>query len=57
MTQPTRGPAPAPQRSMNKVWIWALVIIVAIWIIYAVTGGPSTPPSETAADSAPVQQR
>jgi hypothetical protein len=48
---------PAPQRSLKKVWIWALVLVVAAWIVYAVTGGPSTPRSETGADSPPAQQR
>jgi hypothetical protein len=43
---------PAPQRSLTKVWIWALVLIVAVWAVYALTGGTSTPPSPTAADSA-----
>jgi hypothetical protein len=48
---------PAPQRSLSRVWIWALVLIVAIWIIYALTGGTSPPRTETGADSAPAQQR
>lgn len=39
------------QRSLTRVWIWILIVIVAAWIIYAVAGGPSTPPSQTAADS------
>jgi hypothetical protein len=43
---------PAPQRSLKQVWIWALVLILLIWAIYALSGGPSTPPSSTAADSA-----
>jgi hypothetical protein len=43
---------PAPQRSLTKVWIWALVLILAAWAIYALTGGTSTPPSTTTADSA-----
>jgi hypothetical protein len=47
----------APQRSLKRVWIWVLVLIVAAWVIYALTGGPSTPASETAADSAVEQQR
>jgi hypothetical protein len=47
---------PASQRNLKRVWIGVLVIIVAVWIIYALAGGPSTPASETAADSA-VEQR
>ena len=43
---------PAPQRSLTKVWIWVLVLILAVWAIYALTGGTSTRPSPTAADSA-----
>jgi hypothetical protein len=42
---------PAPQKSLKRVWIWALVLIIAVWVIYALMGGPSTPPSGTAADS------
>ena len=42
---------PASQQNLKRVWIWALVLIIAVWIIYALMGGPSTPPSETTADS------
>jgi hypothetical protein len=48
---------PAPQRSLKRVSILSLVLIIAIWVIYALTGGPSTPPSETAADSLAEPQR
>jgi hypothetical protein len=48
---------PAPQRSLKKVWIWALVLVVAAWIVYALMGGLSTPRTETGADSPPTQQR
>jgi hypothetical protein len=48
---------PAPQRSLKRVWIMALVFIVVVWIIYALTGGTSTPKTETGSDSAPAQQR
>jgi hypothetical protein len=41
---------------MTKLWILVLAVIVAIWIIYAATGGPSTPKAETS-DSVPAQQR
>lgn len=47
---------PAPQRSLKKVWILVLAVIVVVWIIYALTGGPSTPKTETGSDS-PAQQR
>jgi len=43
---------PAPERSLKKVWIWALLLIVVVWVVYALTGGPSTPSSTTGADSA-----
>jgi hypothetical protein len=46
---------PAPQGSLKRVWIWALVLVIVVWIVYALTGGTSTPRSSTAAD-APVQQ-
>jgi hypothetical protein len=42
---------PASQQSLKRVWIWALVLIIAVWVVYALMGGPSTPPSQTAADS------
>lgn len=42
---------PASQQNLKRVWIWALVLIIAIWIVYALSGGTSTPPSTTAADS------
>jgi hypothetical protein len=48
---------PAPQRSLKRVWILALVLIVIVWIVYAVTGGPSVPKTETGSDRAPAQQR
>jgi flagellar basal body-associated protein FliL len=47
---------PAPQRSLKRVWIMILVVIVIVWIVYAVTGGLSTPKTETS-DSVPTQQR
>jgi hypothetical protein len=47
---------PAPQRSLKKIWILVLVIIVVVWVIYAATGGTSTPKAETS-DSVPAQQR
>ena len=48
---------PAAQRNLKRVWIWILILIVAAWVIYALTGGPSTPATETGADSAVEQQR
>jgi hypothetical protein len=49
---------PAPQRSLKRVWIWVLILIVVVWVVYALTGGPSTPSTETAGDSAsPAAQR
>jgi len=48
---------PASQRSLKRVWIWALVLIVVVWVVYALRGGTSTPPSPTAVDSAPQTQR
>jgi hypothetical protein len=47
---------PAPQRSLTKVWILILAVIVIVWIIYAVTGGPSTPKTQTT-DSVPARQQ
>lgn len=48
---------PAPQRSLNRVWILILVLIIVVWIIYALTGGTSTPKTETGSDTVPAQQR
>jgi hypothetical protein len=42
---------PESQRNLKRVWIWALILILALWIVYALSGGPSTPPGTTAADS------
>jgi hypothetical protein len=42
---------PASQQNLKRVFIWALILIIAVWIVYALMGGPSTPPSTTAADS------
>jgi hypothetical protein len=48
---------PAPQRSLKKASILVLAVIVIVWIIYAATGGPSTPKTTTGSDSVPAQQR
>ena len=56
LTQEVSMAEPSSQRNLKRVWIGVLVIIVAAWVIYALAGGPSTPASETAADSA-VEQR
>ena len=37
---------PASQRSLKRVWIVVLVIIVAVWIIYALAGGPQRRPAK-----------
>jgi hypothetical protein len=47
LTQEEPVVEPAPQRSLKRVWIMALVLIIVIWVIYALAGGPSTPSSET----------
>jgi hypothetical protein len=36
-------------RNLKRVWIGVLVLVVVAWIIYAATGGPSTPQAETGA--------
>src|SRR4051794_37759059 len=48
---------PASQRSLKRVWLWALLLIIVVWVVYALRGGTSTPPSPTAADSAAQTQR
>jgi hypothetical protein len=47
---------PAPQQSLKRVWIWILVLIIALWIVYALTGGTSTPKTGSVPDSASVKQ-
>jgi hypothetical protein len=43
---------PASQRSLKRVWIWALVLIVVLWAVYALTGGPDTPYGDNPANPA-----
>jgi hypothetical protein len=44
------------ERSMQRFWIGALILVVIAWIIYAVARGPSTPGPHPVGDSgaAPV---
>ena len=48
---------PASPGSLKRVWIWALLLIIVVWVVYTLRGGTSTPPGPTAADSAPQTQR
>jgi hypothetical protein len=43
----------SPQ-NLKRVWIGVLLLVVIAWIVYAATGGPSTPKAETG--SAPATQ-
>ena len=43
---------PAPQRSLKRVWIWALVVVVVLFVVYVLTGGLETPYGDTPADPA-----
>ena len=43
---------PGSQRSLTRVWILVLAVIVVAWVIYALAGGPSTPATRTGSDSA-----
>jgi hypothetical protein len=47
---------PGSQRSLKRVWIWALILIIVVWVVYALRGGTSTPPGPTVADSAAQTQ-
>jgi hypothetical protein len=38
---------PAAPRNLKRVWIGVLILVVVAWIVYAVSGGPSTPQAET----------
>jgi hypothetical protein len=42
---------PGPARSLKRVWIWALILVVIVWVVYALVGGPSTPMRGTSVDS------
>jgi hypothetical protein len=44
---------PGSPRNLKRVWIGVLILVVAAWIIYALSGGPSTPQADTG--SAPAQ--
>lgn len=46
---------PPQQLNMKRVFIWILILLVAVWIVYALTGGPSTPRTETGSDTAAQQ--
>jgi|tagenome__1003787_1003787.scaffolds.fasta_scaffold20944078_2 hypothetical protein len=48
---------PVSQRSLKRVWLWALLLIVVVWVVYALRGGTSTPPGPTVADSTAQTQR
>jgi len=41
-----------PDSQLKRVWLWVLLLILAVWVVYVLRGGTSTPPSQTAADSA-----
>ena len=43
------------QVNMKRVFVWILILIVAIWIVYALTGGTSTPKA-SAPENPPAQQ-
>jgi hypothetical protein len=48
---------PNPTRSLRRVWIGVLAVVIIAWIIYAVTRGPSTPAASTGTPGAPAEQR
>ncbi len=41
----------APPPSLQRYWVWALILIIVAWIVYAVAGGLSTPGPRVMADS------
>jgi hypothetical protein len=45
---------PGGPRSLKRVWIGVLILVVIAWIVYAMQGGTSTPRAETG--SAPSTQ-
>jgi hypothetical protein len=40
-----------PWQSLTRYSIVALIVIVILWIIYAVTGGPSVPGAQPGGDT------
>jgi hypothetical protein len=40
---------PGSPRHLKRVWIGVLILVVVAWIVYAASGGPSTPKTETGA--------
>ena len=45
------------QLNMKRVFVWILILVVAVWIVYALTGGTSTPKAAApASESPPAQQ-
>jgi hypothetical protein len=40
-----------PQRSLQRYWLGALILIIIAWIIYAAARGPSTPGPTPVQDS------
>jgi hypothetical protein len=40
-----------PQRSLQRYWIAALILIIIAWIVYAAGRGTSTPGPEAVQDS------
>jgi hypothetical protein len=38
---------PGAPRNLKRVWIGVLILVVIAWIVYAISGGPSTPRAET----------
>jgi hypothetical protein len=38
---------PGAPQNLKRVWIGVLILVVVAWIIYAASGGPSTPQAET----------
>jgi hypothetical protein len=46
---------PDQQVTLKRVFVWILILIVAIWIVYALTGGTSTPKA-SGEENPPAQQ-
>ncbi len=44
-----------PDSQLKRVWLWVLLLILAVWVVYVLRGGTSTP-SSTAGDSAAQTQ-
>jgi hypothetical protein len=42
-----------PPRSLTRVWLGVLVIVILAWLVYALSGGPDTPDAPPTVEGVP----